>query len=628
MEADEREYIEEHISDESSSGGDSFEIPVDGSSLSTYWEDLRSHTQSDVLVEVDTYEGNADVFFDAIQNEMNSLDSLPIIVPPQLIETTSNETVMRTIDEYCPYFIDIFSERRSYELVYVFKGHYPHTRPIFRPLSTALDFFIDCEPYVGDDLFSSRLSSAERSRRIIGIKYVKALGEIDVESRRRLSDFQSIVTSFDKTFLHGLPSHFKRLSSSLKNDLRGIYAVGRALSDRHWIEEIAILTDMEISFYRFDKRKPSLQIRLSSIINMGKPDNITLPGNYAFLSIESFGRTTYVMFNWEEDCTKWTSFLQEKAKNISLTSISSLTNHLVNVDDPMHEFLHKSTIFDCNKKKILNCRRFSFQNRQSTSRMDTLKLAEIALTKATTLQSKGPNDSDLIEFLDCAAALKNANIDDLNDDERLAFFINVYHILIMHAYIVLGPPKNGIEWLSYFNNIGYQCADDFFSLTELEHNIIRGKMSYPSQFLSRFVVPKSEFRFALRNADFRINFALNSGSLSMPTAAVPIYRANSVHEQLDLTVREFCRKTVLLSQGKRGEVFVTLPRICQWFASDFGDGSLNDIIKSIQPYLSKDKVELLRSLWNERKENFELKYIKYLPFLFECRFLTLMGECA
>merc|ERR1712003_90196 len=285
-------------------------------------------------------------------------------------------------------------------------------------------------------------------------------------------------------------------------------------------------------------------------------------------------------------------------------------------------------MYDCPKKKILNCRQFSFQTPSQMS----------------------PNDTDLIEFLNCASSLKDANARPLSHHEKLAFFINLYHVIITHAYIVLGPPKNGFDWLSYYNTIAYQCCDDVFSLTELEHNVIRAKMTYPSQFLSRFVLPKSsDFGFKLESGDFRINFALNSGSLSMPTTDVPVYKPDSMNEQLNATVREFCQQTVIVHQGspeskKRtigssssstnnsgaggGKVSITLPKLCQWFADDFGnhDGSPSSVLKSLEPYLRPDQRQLLQSCWNERKNSFDWKSLKYHSFVFECRFLTLKKD--
>jgi len=310
-------------------------------------------------------------------------------------------------------------------------------------------------------------------------------------------------------------------------------------------------------------------------------------------------------------------------------SSRSFTNHLIEVDDPMHEFLHKSNMWDCQKRRILNCRTYSFRTRRTMSPQETLEIAEQALIKVMSLQPKGPNDSDLIEFLDYAAALKDADAYSLNEEERFAFFLNVYHIFIMHAYIVLSPPDSSLKWMSYFTTIAYQCSDDIFSLAELEHNVIRSEMSYPSQFLSRFILPKSHYLFSLARADFRINFALNPGSLSMPTSSVPLYKAETLNEQLERVTRKFVRSAVSVKEKGSRDVTLVLPRVCQWFCEDFGpNGSTSDVLVAIEPYMSEEKRRALQMIWNTKKKSYEIGLfnLKFLHYNFECRFLTLEGD--
>ena len=156
-------------------------------------------------------------------------------------------------------------------------------------------------------------------------------------------------------------------------------------------------------------------------------------------------------------------------------------------------------------------------------------------------------------------------------------------------------------------------------------DIIRARMSCPSQFLSRFVIPKSQYRFALVRPNFRINFALNCGSLSIPSGAVPLYKPDIVHEQLDSVMRSFLHNTVFISGEGSRDVSASLPRVCQWFCGDFLDGTSSDVLKTIGPYLTEEKRKRLSGLWNEHKKCYDVGIwnIKYRPYNWECRFLTL-----
>jgi hypothetical protein len=557
-------------------------------------------------------------FFDTVESQAMLPDGPAVEI--DLKPTGPHKSVLSVIDEFCPCWIEMYSKKGKYQTVYAFCGKYQPGCTFFRTSRAAENSFGKPNLIEVVDRFSPRMSSEERMRRILGLKYAEA--HVEKGRRTELHRFEKLTSLFDTKFLLREDKSVKKTSGVMSG------FVARALSDRHWIEERIVLYDKEILFHHMEKLKIHCRISIESIVEVSIPsqDCPTAPHlpSFSFLQVATFGRVTYLMFRSAEQRDAWRESI---ASLVTLhPSSQTFTNHLFEVDDPMKEFLHKSDMWDYQKRRILNCRTYSFQTAKNISPQETLQLAENALTKVMSLQPKGPNDADLREFLDCVAALKDADAYALNEDERLAFFLNVYHVFIMHAYIVLKPPDSSLEWLSYFNTIAYQCSDDIFSLAELEHNIIRAEMSSPSQFLSRFVLPKSHYLFALTRPDFRINFALNPGSMSMPSSSVPLYRPEQLNEQLDMVTRQFLDLTVAVKRKGSKDVSIVLPRICQWFDADFGpNGSASDVLVKIQPYLSKEKRDDLEAIWNPRKECFEIGLfgLKYLSYNWECQFLTL-----
>lgn len=558
-------------------------------------------------------------FFDTFQSQSllpEVLESVAIEVSP----ASSHATVMRAIDNCCPCVIDMIGKRGKYTHVYAFTGR---KKPLFRTFEHTQELLGDRHlAEVNEAVFPHRLSQLETSRRKIGLRYAEAL--LGKSSPAKMNQFQTFQSFFDKQFL-------RRDSFLSKGNVKS-RMVARATSDRHWVEECGVISESAIEFYGLDKAKPHFRISLSSVVKatpLPEDDRPLLPG-YHFLSIQTFGRSTCLMVPSEDDLKSWLDAIghHRPSQGSFAQAMNSFTNHLIDVDEPTAEFLQRSSMWECHKRQLLNCRKFSFRFPHETSPQTTLALAEAALRKVTSLEPKGSNDSDLIAFLDCAAALKEADPHSLNETERFAFFLNIYHIMIMHSYLVLGPPDSSLKWPSYFNNVSYQCGDDIFSLAELEHNIIRAEMSYPSQFLSRFVVPKSQYRFALTKPDLRINFALNCGSLSIPTNSVPIYTPTKLEEQLDNVTRAFLGGTVSVKPKGARDATITLPRVCQWFADDFGDGSTSDILKAVEPFLDADQQKCLSRLWNERKQSYDLGIfsVKYHAYIFECRFLVLESD--
>lgn len=52
-------------------------------------------------------------------------------------------------------------------------------------------------------------------------------------------------------------------------------------------------------------------------------------------------------------------------------------------------------------------------------------------------------------------------------------FLNLYHVMLLHSFLVIGMPTNVYRWTTFFRNCSYEAFGDIFSLAELEHCIIR-----------------------------------------------------------------------------------------------------------------------------------------------------------
>eukprot|EP00531_Pseudo-nitzschia_arenysensis_P000303 CAMPEP_0116152178 /NCGR_PEP_ID=MMETSP0329-20121206/20509_1 /TAXON_ID=697910 /ORGANISM="Pseudo-nitzschia arenysensis, Strain B593" /LENGTH=1144 /DNA_ID=CAMNT_0003648875 /DNA_START=109 /DNA_END=3543 /DNA_ORIENTATION=- len=589
------------------------------------------------LDEEDEDEVDTSMFFDTIES-LPGDDGSVNVEPMNNFSASSHNNLLNIIDSFCPCWIEMFSKRGKYATLYAFCGSKRSSSPFFRTEDMVGEIFEGNweEDAEIDDRFSHRISDHERTRRTFGFKYAEAhtmnYKKTNTNKKIQLRRFHKLPCRFDTTFL----KQRKRQSTATKlnGDKSGIIA--RAMGDRHWKEERMVLNSEsgDVIFHHMDGSKIHFRIMISSIINVSpfphdkNDSNVIVPlPSYHYLQIETFVRVTILMFSSEEERDSWLELLENTCRDRSERLYAS---ELLQFEIPVDDFLSKSTMWNCQKRKILNNRRYSFRTPKAMSPEDTVQLAERALTKVLALKPKGPNDSELREFLDCVAALKEADAHSLSEEEKCAFFLNIYHIMIMHSYIILGPPSSGSEWISYFNNAAYQCSDDIFSLAELEHNIIRAEMCYPSNFLSRFVLPKSQYHFALVRPDFRLNFALNSGSLSMPTSVVPVYKATLLNEQLNNTTKEFVGYTVHVKQkGKSNDIQVSLPRLCQWFTEDFGpSATASDVVIAIEPYLSKEKRDALRLIWNSNKKSYEIGIfsLKYLSFNYECRFLTASVE--
>lgn len=213
----------------------------------------------------------------------------------------------------------------------------------------------------------------------------------------------------------------------------------------------------------------------------------------------------------------------------------------------------------------------------------------------------------------------HTNVSPPTTHEHKAFFLNLYHTGVLLARLVLGaPPANSaLRWCGYYTSAAVEALGEIFSLAEvglmdgcwrgamdgwmdarpwgwlpsavcaggvvcpprhqrvlnarshthvpsihppqIEHNILRSPSPRAKGALLRLLLPSTRYPRPLkpRTPDYRLNFALNCGSLSCP-AAVPVYDPEAVDEQLNLVTRWVLDSTVRVEERGRA---VVLPKV-------------------------------------------------------------------
>lgn len=131
----------------------------------------------------------------------------------------------------------------------------------------------------------------------------------------------------------------------------------------------------------------------------------------------------------------------------------------------------------------------------------------------------------------------------------------------------------------------YEIGGDVFSLAELNVRVIRGNMSKAIHPRSPFVQAPRKSRahlaYALGEADPRINFVLNTADMSKPSH-VPILTPDELDKQLSACSTFFLRKQVSVDLPSKT---VTLPKVCEIYRNDFGDGDANCSVHYCLQYL-------------------------------------------
>lgn len=120
--------------------------------------------------------------------------------------------------------------------------------------------------------------------------------------------------------------------------------------------------------------------------------------------------------------------------------------------------------------------------------------------------------------------LNSLDVTELRDpNTALAFWINLYNALVIHAVISYDVQaslmENGIlNFYRFFRRAAYQINGQRFSLEDIEHGVIRANRGVPYMLTPQFPSADLRMSYVLKPLDPRIHFALNCASNSWDTA--------------------------------------------------------------------------------------------------------------
>ncbi|XP_078331125.1 uncharacterized protein LOC144624952 [Crassostrea virginica] len=174
--------------------------------------------------------------------------------------------------------------------------------------------------------------------------------------------------------------------------------------------------------------------------------------------------------------------------------------------------------------------------------------------------------------------LQTVSLDELSENERKAFFINLYNALTIHGLAEQAPlPSSVLDIQQFWKTTGYNVGGLVYSLDDIEHGILRGNKCHPASTKPQFSEGDPRLKYAVKNFDPRIHFALSCPAINM-------YTADNLDKALDSPTWNFCKQEVSMFT-EVDEVWMS--KIFLWYRDDFG-GNAVDVIEWVLPYLEKD----------------------------------------
>ncbi|MFQ6079136.1 MAG: DUF547 domain-containing protein, partial [Thermodesulfobacteriota bacterium] len=208
------------------------------------------------------------------------------------------------------------------------------------------------------------------------------------------------------------------------------------------------------------------------------------------------------------------------------------------------------------------------------------------------------------QYVELSHSLKKMELDELErKEERLAFWINLYNVIVIHGVIELGIRDSVKEVRNFFKRVQYQIGDLSFTPDAIEHGILRGNRRPPNSLFRVFQGNDPRLKFAIKSVDPRIHFTLVCASSSCPP--IEVYTPEKLGKELTIAGETFLNGGGIIIDGEKNRV--SLSRIFSWYAADFGK-TLPERLRFIAPYLyNRDDREFLE----EKAEGIKVEYQDY-----------------
>ncbi|KAJ6678849.1 hypothetical protein OIU85_009324 [Salix viminalis] len=233
----------------------------------------------------------------------------------------------------------------------------------------------------------------------------------------------------------------------------------------------------------------------------------------------------------------------------------------------------------------------------------------------------------LRKFRTLVEQLAKVNPIHLSCNEKLAFWINLYNALIMHAYLAYGVPRSDLKLFSLMQKAAYTVGGHYFSAAAIEYVIL--KMKPPLHrpqialllALHKLRLSEEQQKSVIDAHEPLVAFALSCGMYSSP--AVRVFTAKNVREELKEAQHDFIRASAGVSN--KGKLLV--PKMLHCFAK----GSVDDtnLAVWISHYLPPSQAAFVEQCISQRRQSLlGSRNCGILPFDSRFRYLFLPDKTS
>jgi hypothetical protein len=221
-------------------------------------------------------------------------------------------------------------------------------------------------------------------------------------------------------------------------------------SSRHWSEHVLRFTKTSITILNSSESKIFSTIPTSSIITIRPMKKTESPlfflNTFGFFQIDTFARVYYFMVR-DEWLNAWMQFLLSTYGKIVQPKLDVPIEIVYKFPEPSEVYTTRPPSWRLDKKRVFNYRKILFHSKSIDAKYQTMMLCDMieeflrsGLNLAEAELNGTVQPQQWISFYDQIAVLQVVNITKLNEREKMALLLNLYHLMVVHVSLILGPP--------------------------------------------------------------------------------------------------------------------------------------------------------------------------------------------
>lgn len=214
--------------------------------------------------------------------------------------------------------------------------------------------------------------------------------------------------------------------------------------------------------------------------------------------------------------------------------------------------------------------------------------------------------------------LARVNVSQMEAEAQIAFWINIYNSLIMHAYLAYGIPHSSLRRLALFHKAAYNIGGIVVTANAIEHTIFCFRTprigGWVETILSTAFRKKSgdekqllSSKLSLPDSQSLVCFALCTGAYSDPV--LKVYTAANVKEELEQAKREFLQTNIAVKKSKK----VFLPKILDRFSRETSMKS-GELLKWVCENVDRKLQNSIQRCLESKNSKKASQIIEWLPY--------------